>query len=269
MADAIRLVSIKRGYDARGFALVLLGGAGPVHGGRLAAELSITRMIVPAVPGVLSALGLLVASVEHDHSATVIGRLDRVSPAALEQVYQGLEGIVAERMRADRVPADEARTLRSGDTRYLGQGYTLEVPMEAPVSADSIAAHREAFHAAHGRVYGHSNRESPVELVNARVVQSWSLPELRLRPATRGEEHRKVGSRRAYFDELGGFSEVPVYRRDSLLGGKAIEGPAIVEQPDTTLVVYPGHCAEPDGVGNIIVTTPATVSPEPGVEPVG
>jgi len=268
MADAIRLVSIKRGYDAREFALVLLGGAGPVHGGRLAAELSITRMIVPAVPGVLSALGLLVASVEHDHAATVFGRLDRISPVELEEVYLGLEGIVAERMRADMVPDGEARTQRSGDTRYVGQGYTLEVPMETPVSAGSIAAHRDAFHAAHGRVYGHSNREAPVELVNARVVQSWSLPGLRLGYAATSGEQRAVRSRRAYFEELGGFSEVPVYRRDTLTAGKAIEGPAIVEQPDTTLVVYPGHCAEPDGAGNIVVTAPATVSPGAQMEPV-
>ena len=186
----------------------------------------------------------------------------------LEEVYLGLEGIVAERMRADMVPDGEARTQRSGDTRYVGQGYTLEVPMETPVSAGSIAAHRDAFHAAHGRVYGHSNREAPVELVNARVVQSWSLPGLRLGYAATSGEQRAVRSRRVYFEELGGFSEVPVYRRDTLTAGKAIEGPAIVEQPDTTLVVYPGHCAEPDGAGNIVVTAPATVSPGAQMEPV-
>src|SRR6185312_6950122 len=129
MADAIRLVSIRRGYDPRDFALVLLGGAGPVHGGRLASELSITKLVVPALPGVLSALGLLVAHIEHDQAVTVATRLDDTSPDDLESKFAALEREVAIRMRADNAPASETATVRSADARYAGQAYTLEVPV--------------------------------------------------------------------------------------------------------------------------------------------
>jgi N-methylhydantoinase A len=256
MADAIRLVSIRRGYDPRDFALVLLGGAGPVHGGRLAAELAISRLIVPQVPGVLSALGLLVASVEHDHAETIGTRLDRADAAELESVYAGLTEKVAMRMRADRVPDGEAATARSADARYLGQGYTLEVPLSAPLSLEALAACRESFETAHRRVYGHANPDAPVELVNARVVQSWRLPDVRLDGDQRNPQRSGPGRRKAYFDELGGFTEVPVHSRSALAVGRSFEGPAILEQPDSTLVLYPGHRAELDAAGNVIISVP-------------
>jgi N-methylhydantoinase A len=260
MADAIRLISIRRGYDARDFALVLLGGAGPIHGGRLAEQLSITKMVVPAVPGVLSALGLLVASIEHDHAETIATRSELASPADLEAAFLRLEDTVAARMHADQVPVGEAATLRSVDGRYVGQGYTLEIPIGRPVTLDSLAVYREEFHAAHERIYGHANRGASVELVNARVVQSWSLPRIALHPGKPGSHTSNTSSRRAHFDELGGYSEVPVFRRDQLRAGDTITGPALVEQPDTTLVVYPGHRAELDAAGNIIVTVPGAGS---------
>ena len=109
MADAIRLVSLKRGYDPRDFALVLLGGAGPVHGGRLAAELGIKTMVVPAVPGVLSALGLLVAAVEHDAVETYAVRADRTTAEDVARAFTRLDARVATLMAADNVPPGEAR----------------------------------------------------------------------------------------------------------------------------------------------------------------
>ena len=257
MADAIRLISIRRGYDPRDFALVLLGGAGPIHGGRLAEQLSITKMVVPAVPGVLSALGLLVASIEHDHAETVATRSELAVPADLEAAFLRLEDIVAAQMHADQVPVGMADTVRSVDGRYVGQGYTLEIPITAPVSSDSLATYRDDFHSAHERIYGHANRGASIELVNARVVQSWNLPRIELRQGAPGLQPSNPGSRMAYFDELGGYSAVPVFRRDLLRVGDTITGPALVEQPDTTLVVYPGHRAELDAAGNIIVTVPA------------
>ncbi len=259
MADAIRLVSIKRGYDPRDFALVLLGGAGPVHGGRLAAELEIPTQIVPAVPGVLSALGLLEASVEHDAAETVAIRADQADPAGLEEAYARLEARTAELMAHDRAPAAEVATTRSADGRYAGQAYSLEVPGLAPADEASLAAFIQDFHAAHERVYGHALRAAPVELVNLRVVQSWRLPELHLSPA----EQRAPGpprTRRAYFEELGGFVEVPVTTRDEIGPGAALEGPAIVEQTDTTTVIYPGHQAVVDDTGNLVITTGAQPS---------
>jgi N-methylhydantoinase A len=253
MADAIRLVSIRRGYDPRDFALVLLGGAGPVHGGRLATELSISRLVVPALPGVLSALGLLVARIEHDQAVTVATRLDRAAAEDLEPSFVALEGQVAARMHADNAPEGETVTVRSADARYVGQAYTLEIPIARPLSRQSLVSFGEAFHTAHQRVYGHADREGPVEVVNARVVQSWSFPPFDFSPVT-ASSARGTMSRQAYFEETGGYATVPVLRRDGIEVGTTVDGPAIIEQFDSTLVVYPGHHAHLEPSGNVIVT---------------
>jgi N-methylhydantoinase A len=255
MADAIRLVSIKRGFDPRDFALVLLGGAGPVHGGRLAAELDIPTQVVPAVPGVLSALGLLVASVEHDAAETIGVRADQADPAALETAFRRLEQRTAELMARDRAPAEDVVTARFADGRYAGQAYTLAVAGLAPAGPSELAAYVQDFHGAHARVYGHALPSAPVEVVNLRVVQSWRLPEPELLPRRQAERPAGAGAtRRAYFDELGGFVDVPVMTRDGLSSGMRLEGPAIVEQADTTTVVYPGHRLIIDLGRNLVVS---------------
>ena len=253
MSDAIRLVSIRRGYDPREFALVLLGGAGPLHGGRLAADLAISRMIVPAAPGVLSALGLLVAAIEHEEAVTVAARLATANPYELEAAFATLERKVAERMLADHAPVEGTMTRRSADGRYVGQAYTLQIPLDGPISHESLGGFGEAFHATHQRVYGHADRDAEIELVNARVVQSWAFPRLQFQPATHPHRNGSPTSRRAYFDELGGYIAVPVFARGAMEPGVSLSGPAIIEQPDSTLIVYPGHVVMSEPTGNMIV----------------
>jgi len=254
MADAIRLVSIRRGYDPRDFALVLLGGAGPVHGGRLAAELSISKLVVPALPGVLSALGLLVARIEHDQAVTVASRLDAPNlHSDLESKFIALEHQVAARMRADNASESETATASSAAARYSGQAYTLEIPIDRPLTRESLARFGEAFHAAHLRIYGHADADAPVEIVNARVVQSWGFPTFAFQPVT-AVSARGRSERRAYFDEAGGYVSVPVLRRDELAVGATVDGPAIIEQFDSTLVLYPGQRAHLETSGNVIVS---------------
>jgi N-methylhydantoinase A len=255
MADAIRLVSIRRGYDPRQFALTLLGGAGPVHGGRLAAELSIPDIVLPPVPGVLSALGLLVASVEHDDVETVTMPVDSAEPAQLEDVFARLERRVERRMQAEGVPAGAATTVRSADMKYVGQSYTLNVVMAGGVDKRAVEESAAQFHAIHQRIYGHSNPRGPVEFVSIRLVQVWPLPRPEFRAALDAQS-RKQGSpssRRAYFDEVGDYVDTPVYQR-SEIGQREIVGPAIVEQPDTTLVLYPGQTARGTASGNVLIS---------------
>jgi N-methylhydantoinase A len=258
MADAIRLVSIQRGYDPRSFALLVLGGAGPVHGGRLAYELGIPSTIVPRTPGVLSALGLLVASIEHDHTETIAIRFDEADPGRLEQIYARVDAQVSELMRAEQVPPGQALVSRFADMRYVGQSYTLEVDVPASLDETALAACVDRFHQVHERVYGHARPNAPVELLNARVVQAWRLPFADFvdpDPGPAGDRDI-ASSRPAYFEELGGYVETPVYQRTKIRRGNEIVGPAIVEQVDTTIVIYPRHTAVPDDAGNIIVTAP-------------
>jgi N-methylhydantoinase A/oxoprolinase/acetone carboxylase beta subunit len=254
MSDAIRLVSLKRGFDPRDFALVLLGGAGPVHGGRLAAELGIRTMVVPAVPGVLSALGLLVAAVEHDAVETYAVRADRTTLADVARAFTRLEARVAALMAADNVPAGEAVTSHSVDGRYAGQAYSLEIPVSDFTDDGALERFSIAFHDAHQRIYGHANRTGSVELLNLRVVQGWELPSVSLRPSAVAYVSTEATSRSGYFGECGGYVDVPVARRETLSPGMTLTGPAFVDQDDTTVVIYPAQRGVVDQVGNIVIT---------------
>jgi N-methylhydantoinase A len=256
MADEMRLVSVRRGYDPRQFALVLLGGAGPVHGGRLARMLSIPTVIVPATPGVLSAFGLLVASAEHDHTRTFAAKAQEVDLARLERLFEELERLGQEKMQRDRVPAQLVQVARSADLRYVGQSYELEVPLQLALGTASIPQAVSDFHALHQQVYGHSRPLHPVEFVNIRTVHRAPLPRPRLSSGTvtGSLEAACKGQRPAYFDEYQTYRDTPVYTRHLLPVGAELSGPALIEQPDTTTVVYPDQHCRVDAAGNLSIS---------------
>jgi N-methylhydantoinase A len=251
MADEVRRVSVQRGYDPRQFALLPLGGGGPVHAGVIAAELGMPRIVVPETPGVLSAFGLLVAAIEHDQAETYAVRADQVDAADLARRLARLDARGGEKMRRDGVDPGQVVRRAYGDMRYVGQSYELAV--ELPSGAgEPVAKAVAAFHALHHALYGHSAPEAPVEFVNLRTVHSHALPRPRLeRPSARPGAARR--SRKAFFPSLGRFTETPVHDRRDLAAGQTIAGPAIVEQADTTLVVYPGQRAHVEAGGSIIV----------------
>ena len=257
MSDEIRLWTVCRGYDPRDFALVLLGGAGPVNGGMLAKSLSISTLLVPITPGVLSAFGLLVANIEHDNSASFKMPEDQVTAEALRRVYEDLDRRGLESMEKDRVPAEEVRVARSADIRYLGQSYELNIQLEGEVDGETGGRLVRDFHSKHHQVYSQSSTEAPVEFVNLRTVHWYPLhkPEVP-RPKGGGAwADAQKESRRAYFfpDHAEGV-EVPVYDRARLPVDLEQQGPLVVEQRDTTTVVYPGQSCRMDPAGNIILT---------------
>jgi N-methylhydantoinase A len=256
MADEIRLVSVRRGYDPRQFALVPLGGAGPVHGGRLAAMLSIPTTVVPAAPGVLSAFGLLVADIEHDQSRTFAVKADEADVERIVQVLAELDLLGQEKMQRDYIPPECVHVNHTADLRYVGQSYELEVPLPEILDATCGAQAVAAFHAAHQQVYGHHRPTHAVEFVNLRSVHSAPLPRPQLTvPAPSGSlEAACKGRRPAYFDEYQAYRDTPIYQRDLLPLGAQFDGPAIVEQPDTTTVVYPGFTCRVDDAGNLLLT---------------
>lgn len=256
MADEIRLVSVRRGYDPRQFALVPLGGAGPVHGGRPAAMLSIPTTIVPAAPGVLSAFGLLVANIEHDQSRTFAVKVDEVDVAHMVQVLEELDHLGQARMQRDHVRLEIVQVTHAADLRYVGQSYELEVPLPGVLDATCVAQAVAAFHAAHQQVYGHCRPTQPVEFVNLRSVYSAPLPrpQLTVQVPTSSLQAARKGMRLAYFDEYQAYRDTPIYQRDLLPLGAQFDGPAIVEQPDTTTVVYPGFTCRVDEAGNLLLT---------------
>jgi N-methylhydantoinase A len=253
MADQIRLMTIQRGHDPRRLALLLLGGAGPVHGVALAEELQLPEVLVPEAPGVLSAFGLLGAAIEHHHAQTFPAPLAGLDLRAVNALLARLDETGRARMREEDVPLGEVRVAYGADMRYVGQSYELEVPIEAPLADADLAAVEAAFHRTHARVYGYARSGQPVEFVNFRVGHSYPLPPPPPPPSARGEGSlaaARIGARRAAFPAAG-LVMTPIFDRGRLPVDTPFPGPAIVEQPDTTTVIPPGWVAVRDPAGNL------------------
>lgn len=255
MADEIRLLTVARGFDPREFALTVLGGAGPLHGGPLARMLGVPRVIVPLTPGVLSAFGLLVSNIEHDHAMSFARPASAVDLAELERSYRGLEALGEAAMRRDRIAPERIRVRRYADMRYLGQSYELEVELSGALDGAALARLVEEFHQMHQRVYKQHNRNASVEFVNLRTVHYTPVPRPNLAPPPAGKSwtDAQTGVRPVYFRETGSYMEVPVFRRERLPHAQVQPGPFIVEQPDTTTVVFPGESARVEPHGNLIL----------------
>jgi len=251
MADQIRLVTIKRGYDPRQFSLVVLGGAGPVHGAALAAEMGMPEVLVPEAPGVLAAFGLLAAAIEHHHARTLQAPTEAADLAAVNRCLDELDAAGRGRMREEGVPPSEVRVAYAADMRYVGQAYELEVPIPVPVTRERLPEILAAFHAVHERVYGYGRPQQPAEFVNFRAVHTYPLPQPAVTPAAPSGgsvADACLGERPAYF---GKFVSTAIYERARLPRGARLPGPAIVEQSDTTTVIPPGVTALVDEAGSL------------------
>jgi N-methylhydantoinase A len=257
MVNALRLVTVQRGYDPRDFVLVAFGGAGPVHANRLAAETEIATTLIPCSPGIFSALGLLVTDLKHDYCTTLMQRADQLDAVVVETAFQALEAEGERALLTEGIAKADIRFLRQVEMRYLGQSHELAVTLpEGPFHSGALAQALERFHQEHERIYGFRAEEEPVEWVNARLTALGTIAKPRSRPwSTEGhgaEEGRKT-SRRVYFAEAGDYVDCPVYDRYRLAVGCRFNGPAIVEEFDSTTVVHPGYHAVVDRLGNLLI----------------
>jgi N-methylhydantoinase A len=255
MADAVRLLSIRRGYDPRDFALVAFGGAGPLHGAALAKEMSIPVVLVPPNPGVTSALGCLLVDVQHDVTQMYLSKVEAVDLADLEQGFRALEEEGRARLLNEGVPADRMVFQRKIDMRYLGQWRALSVALpSALTSLDEAVA---TFHHEHGREHNYSRPGAPVEIYRISVIATGLTPKARFAefepvdaPAV------PVGHRMIRFDERPEMIETPVYDRTGLQTGMVVNGPAVIDQLDSTIIVPPGVTAEVDRSLTIVMRLP-------------
>ena len=182
MVNALRLVSVQRGYDPRDFVLTAFGGAGPVHANRLAEEIDVPTTIIPMSPGTTSAMGLLVTDLKHDYSTTLIQHVDQLDTAAVEETYQELEAQGGASLEREEVRQEDISFLRQVDMRYVGQSYELTVPLPAKqLDASKIDRVLEQFHIEHDRAYGYSAPTEPVEFVNLRLTAIGKIAKPRLR----------------------------------------------------------------------------------------
>ena len=247
MERAIRVISVERGFDPREFCLFSFGGAGGLHAAFLARMLGIPRVLVPQNPGILSAIGMLMADVIKDYSQTIMRGASEVSSEELNQAFAPLEERAAAELRAEGIPEDSMVLERALDMRYQGQSYELLTPLVS----DLI----EAFHTRHEKQYGYRNPSKPVEIVNIRL-RARGLPEKPvLDPLPQGEstppDKALICERPVVFE--GQAQPCTVWKRDALLAGNQIQGPAIVVEFSSTIVLPPFASAQVDSWGNLIM----------------
>jgi N-methylhydantoinase A len=235
MSLAVREVSVAKGYDPRDFALVASGGAGPLHVTAIARELHIPKVVVPLFPSHFSALGMLLADERHDFIRTFYSDLASVDFAMLAKIHHEM---VAEASASLRHAADAQRQIHL-DLRYVGQEFTLQVPVSAAqIAAGDRSGIRAAFDALYEHRYAHHSPDEPVEMVNIRLAMIGKRPKLAF---PRLPERGAAKPSRRYDVYLSDSSKplpCPVYQRETLGPGSAIAGPALVQEHGTTTVLF-------------------------------
>ncbi len=252
MEKAVRVISVGRGYDPRDFTLVAFGGCGPLHACSLARSLRIPAVLVPALPGALSAVGILLADTVRDYSRTVM--LPDEGIENLSAIFAELEDRAAEEFAAEGLVGTACRSL---DIRYRGQGYELNVEYHALSPLRSL----ETFHALHRRRYGFAQESRPVEIVNARLrmIAAGEGYAPGKRALVRGDGRAALATTREIcFD--GNFRASRIYRRDALVSGDAIEGPALITEYTSATLLPPDCSAGVDGFGNLVIAVGGGVS---------
>jgi N-methylhydantoinase A len=260
MARVIRRISVERGFDPRYFTLVAFGGAGPLHACELAEDLQIPRVIIPRVPGVLSALGMLIAKPAKDYSLTVMQRIEPESESGvdwLERNFVQLEKKALADMAIEGYSADEIDSIRQLDMRYLGQSHELTISVSPGFTSNSITDH---FHQSHQRRFMYHRPEAAVEVVNLRIISiaqivqpqiDWQVSKTPIRNHSTSEE-TAFGQKEVWFE--GARMPCELFQREELPERARFHGPALIFQYDTTIVIPPHWQANVDQFGNIILT---------------
>lgn len=272
IARLVRLVAFERGREPRDFTLVAYGGAGPLHAGAIARELGIRRILVPAYPGLLCALGMLVADLRTDFSKTFVTELNgpelpEFVATEVVSILTMLETLGQRSIREGELgpsSSGQVYTRASFDLRYKGQNYEITVPAREGRSTEIrldpgkvLAEAVEDFHQMHERIYGHASRESVVQLVTIRLGVGIEQPKAGLWRAARTVPRPEEPVRRRRI-RLVESPQVPldcvVLRRETLRPGEAMAGPAIIEQMDSTILILPGQEGFTDPHGNLVIT---------------
>lgn len=258
MSYAVRYVSIEQGRDPREFAAVAFGGAGPSHAAHIAQETGIPTVIVPPFPGCTSAFGVLAADIQHHFVRTIAAPCDEVDLNKVNALYEEMTQRAEDRLTRDGIVAGDRIVRCEADLRYYGQAYELTIPVPANgrIGRADIDTITTAFHRQHESLYGHAFPDNVPELVNLRITGIGRVPQVHL-PEQASDDASpapaRIGERDVYWGERDGFVPTAVYDRGTLAAGTAVEGPAIVEQMDTTTVIPPEKRATIDRVGNILI----------------
>lgn len=258
MVSGIRRVSIEKGYDPRDFIMVVGGGAGPAHAGRLAAELGIPTILIPKVSSAFCAFGEILSDMKHGYLSSSAVRVDSIDYAHLNGLFVGMERRGRAELRLAGVAPEAIEVTRSLDMRYVDQVHECQVDIpNTDVSPDNIDTIAEAFHRRHEELFTYCERDNAVEIMNAESTLVGRVPRPRLPALAAGSADpsaAQVSERPAFFADAGGFAPTPVYDGARVLAGNRIVGPAIIEEETTSVVVFPGWQVRLDDPGVYVMT---------------
>lgn len=255
MVDAIREVSVRRGHDPRQFLLIAAGGAGPIHASAIARELDIPLVLVPRDASVMCAVGQLLSDLRHDFVRSYLTPLDKLDAARARSLCAEMQTKAVGTLRSEGIPREKIVLALSADVRYIGQFNEVEVPLGSDAwTAAGIEQLVGDFHRRHEALNGYRMPSAPIEIVNLRVVGTGIVDKPQIvKSASSGTQlgASPIGHRNAFFGN--GFTEVLVYDGFQLPPACSINGPAIVEQSTTTVIVQPGYKLSCDDFGNYLV----------------
>lgn len=257
MAKGISGNSVERGYDLREFALITMGGAAALHAAEIARDLNMARVIVPAMSGNFSAVGMVVADIQHDYVRTYASRHLDIDPEDLLHQFKEMEEEGKKQLGEENVAADRIEITWSADLRYEGQSWELNTPTSASDTLreeDTLKIVTD-FHALHQQVYSYSEPDEVVEFINLRVRVKGKNPPLKLADESNEDQGIKVGQKaeRPVYFEGKGWVEIPVYERELFHAGSLVRGPCIIEETISTALVPHGFAGRIDSFGNIIM----------------
>lgn len=254
MSDALRLISVQKGYDPRDFALVAFGGAGALHSAYLAKDMDIPHVIIPAHPGVGGALGCLLVDFRHDISQTYVKKVADATVDELENEFIRMEKEAISLLEQEGIAHEDMNLIRHIEMRYAGQWRSLDVTVGKPVFSLDTAVKR--FHKEHERAYAFSDENVDVEIYGLSIEAIGTVPKPEFpKQVSEGKlEDALKSHRNVFFKEVGGFTRTPIYRRNDIPVDAHITGPAIVEQLDSTVVIPPEFDAKVDEYKNIIIS---------------
>lgn len=253
MAGALRMVSLARGHDPRDFALFAFGGAGPLHAVALARELGIPKVLIPARPGITNAIGCVVADLRHDYVNTINMPVDALDMDEVKRLIGAQMAQGRETIEGEGIEVEDLRYVHDADMQFQGQSHIMTVPIPGPeVTREEL---RELFETAYWDRFAVELPEIRPVLVNLHSAVIGKRAKVDISALAAGGANgapQATATRRVWFS--GGWTDTPIYRRSDIGAGARIDGPAIVEQMDTTSVIEPGCVAEADGMGNLVVS---------------
>lgn len=259
MSLSVRAVSIHKGIDPRDTAMIAFGGAGPLHAIAIAREIYIPQVIIPKLPGTFSALGMLMASWRQDFVQTFIGRVGELSKETVDKVYQELVDSARDQMKRDGISETEADYRFFADLRYVGQEHAISIPIEATSQLSGETGEiRKRFDAEHDRRYSQSAPTEALEIVSLRLVltaaRTDNVAEEWLSRPWEPEAEAEVGSREVVFNDANKPLNTAIYWRPALPAGFRLTGPAVIEEPNSTILIHPGDEVVVHEAGHLLVT---------------